>query len=384
MRFSHACVAAWLTLGAAAAAPFVPASDGQVLERLPFVPADPAMRELRAMRASLTRDPNNLALAVQVARRYAELGRISGDPRYAGYAQAAIAPWWDLPAPPRDVLLLRATLRQRVHDFDAALADLSKLLGADPRNAQARLTRATVLQVQGQFEAARRECAELRSLADELVWAACACSAAGTSGELRESYDRLLSIFGRAPEVRPAVQVWVHSILAELAARASLAQAAQAHFRNALALDPADHYTLAAYADFLLDAGRPNEVLKLLGARLHTDALLLVHALALKALASPALPAAVEQLRARFEASRRRGDRLHQREEARFTLHLLADAAAALRLAQENWSVQKEVPDLRILLEAARAAKDEATLRSARDWLERTRMQDVHIERLSR
>ena len=44
-------------------------------------------------------------------------------------------------------------------------------------------------------------------------------------------------------------------------------------------------------------------------------------------------------------------------------------------MAKENWVVQKELPDLRILLEAAIAANDAAALRDARDWLARTRME---------
>ncbi len=75
--------------------------------------------------------------------------RVAGDPRYAGYAQATLAPWWDLQPLTEEVLLLRATLRQRVHQFDAALADLAAVLSAIlamPRHSSAR---ATVLQVQG-------------------------------------------------------------------------------------------------------------------------------------------------------------------------------------------------------------------------------------------
>jgi hypothetical protein len=72
----------------ASAAAFVPQSDGQVLERLPFVPSDPVLRRLRALNGQLTRAPNDLPLAVVVAQGYSELGRVTGDPRYAGYAQA--------------------------------------------------------------------------------------------------------------------------------------------------------------------------------------------------------------------------------------------------------------------------------------------------------
>ena len=150
------------TSGRADAAPFVPESDSQVLERLPFAPNDPVLRRLRALNNQLTRKPDNLPLALLVAQGYLEVGRVTGDPRYAGYAQAALAPWWDLGQPPQEVLVLRATLRQRMHQFDAALADLATVLNSNPRNVQARLIRATVLQVQGVYDEAREECQALQ------------------------------------------------------------------------------------------------------------------------------------------------------------------------------------------------------------------------------
>ena len=84
----------------AVAAPFVPESDGQVLERLPFAPNDPVFGRLRALNNQLTRKPENLPLALLVAQGYLEVGRVTGDPRYTGYAQAALAPWWDFEQAP--------------------------------------------------------------------------------------------------------------------------------------------------------------------------------------------------------------------------------------------------------------------------------------------
>jgi hypothetical protein len=154
-------------------APFVPTSDSQVLERLPFPASNPVMRELRALSNELARRQDNLPLAIRVAQGNLELGRVTGDPRYAGYAQAALTPWWNLAQAPQAVLVLRATLRQRMHEFEAALADLAVVLKTNPRNVQARLTRATVLQVQGSNDSARDDCRALQNLTQELVWTAC-------------------------------------------------------------------------------------------------------------------------------------------------------------------------------------------------------------------
>ena len=236
-----------------AAAPFVPASDDQIVERLPFAANDPAVRELRGLHAQLANVPGNLPLALRVARGYLELGRITGDPRYSGYAEGALAPWWRLDRVPQEVLVVRALLRQRMHQFDAALADLTTVLDTNPRNAQARLVRATILQVQGAFAAAKQECLALRHLTPELVWTACLATVDGATGELQKSYEKLRRELARHSDAPPGLQNWVLTSLGEMAARAGLAQEAEAHFRAALSVDAADSYLLGAYADFLLD-----------------------------------------------------------------------------------------------------------------------------------
>jgi hypothetical protein len=170
--------------------------------------------------------------------------------------------------------------------------------------------------------------------------------------------------------------------LAEMAARAGMMPEAESHFRAALSVDAADTYLLGAYADFLLDSDRSPEVLPLLGDKTGADPLLLRYALALQAQHSRELSEQVEKLRDRFAASRLRGDRVHLREEARFTLHLLAAPEAALELARENWQVQKEPADVRILLESALAAHNAETIGAVTDWLKESRLEDVQLTRL--
>ena len=59
---------------------------------------------------------------------------------------------------------------------------------------------------------------------------------------------------------------------------------AERHFKEALALGVNDQFLLAAYADFLLDHGRPADVVALLEDWTRSDVLLLRLALAEKAL----------------------------------------------------------------------------------------------------
>ena len=368
----------------ASAAPFTPASGSQVIERLPSR-LDPVQTELRQLRTQLASQPNNLPLAHSLAQRYIALARQEADPRYLGYAEAVLQPWWQQSAPPPEVRVLRATLRQSTHQFALALADLDALLKQDRDNAQAWLTRATVLQVQGDYPAAKQSCAHLFRLAPDLVMQTCLQSVANLNGDAAVSYQRLQQSLNNNAQSEPEIRLWVLTVLGEMAARQGDTARAENHFRAALQATPEagkDSYLLAAYADFLLQQQRPNEVVRLLAAYTRADNLLLRYALALQAAKSPLAKEQIDILRQRFDAAMRRSDTVHQREQARFALHLQGDAAMALQLALQNWQVQKEPADLRILLEAAQAARQPDAAKAALAWLKQTGMQDQTLQPL--
>lgn len=372
-----------LAAGTCVAAPFVPADPKQVLETLPVASADRFSRELRQLRLELASDPRNLELATRAARGYIQRARAEADPRYLGYAQAALAPWWDHDAP-AGVLVLRATIRQSLHDFSNALEDLSAALKIEPRNAQAWLTRATIQQVRGEFGAALESCRPLERLAGELVATACRAGAAGMSGQAEASYERLRDTLARQRGASPGVRQWVLTILAEMADRQGKSRLAEAHFKEALAAAEPDAYLKGAYADFLLDEKRYAEVAALLKDELRADALLLRLTLAEQGLRLARADSHVEALKARFSAARMRGDSLHRREEARFMLHVLRQPHEALRLAQGSWAVHREPWDARIYLEAALAARKPDAARPVIGWLEENRVEDVKLASLVR
>jgi tetratricopeptide (TPR) repeat protein len=285
---------------------------------------------------------------------------------------------------PNPVLLLRATLRQAVHDFTGAREDLDRVISADRRNVQARLTRATILQVQGLYDVALADCRSLALLAEESVTTTCIAGVSASHGQAGFGQQALQAAIDRAPvEEGIEIRLWSLTVLAEIEARLGDAVAAEAHFRQALGLGVRDVYLLGAYADFLLDIGRPAEVQALLRSEERIDPLLLRLALAEQALSASDLPRHVTDLRERFATSRLRGDTSHQREEARFTLHLLNNAEEALRLASANWAVQREPPDTRLLMEAALAAGMPAAAEPALVWLSKTRLEDSRLQRLA-
>lgn len=369
----------------ASSAPFIPASDNQVLERLRTTPLTAADRELRALRLQNRQHPADLAVALEVARRLIEKSRAEADPRHLGYAEAALAHWWNESQPPVDVLLLRATIKQSQHDFTTALADLDRALQLAPRNAQAWLTRATILTVLGRYAEARRACFSLAQVAPGLVALTATVSVTCLHGESERGLILLRSAMAGNPAAGVTEKLWALTVMGEVATRQGQTADAEEYFKRALVLGRRDPYLLGAYADFLLDQGRALEAANLLENETRADGLLLRLALAQSALSPRPVDfdAHLATLRSRFEAGHLRGETVHQREEARFTLHLLNEPQPALRFAQANWLVQREPADARILLEAALAARDSIAARPALDFIRTNRLEDVALTRLA-
>ena len=367
----------------ALAAPYTPKDGSAVIEQLPRR-ADATQMQLRDLRQQLTATPQDLALATGLAQRYISLARSETDPRYLGYAQAALAPWWRQAAPPLPVRLLRATILQSTHHFGPALQDLDFVIAQEPANGQAWLTRATVLTVQGDYAKATASCARLSALSTQLVTVTCIANVASVTGRAATSEQLLDLTLQRSAGVAPELESWALTLLAEMATRRGETTLAEARYKKALAQQPRDSYLLGAYTDFLLDRQRAQEVVKLLQDQQRIDALLLRYALALQALPGQqaAFQAAKAELAARFHAAMQRGDTVHQREQARFALFLQQDVAAALQLAQKNWAIQKEVPDMRILLEAALAARNYAAAQPVLAWIAEHGVEDVALQRL--
>jgi Tfp pilus assembly protein PilF len=373
--FLRAAMFAWFA-AVAQAAPYVPKDDALVLEHLPVRPGDPVGRELRRLRGDLAQDPGNLGIALKLAERYFELAGAEGDPRFVGYAQAALAPWWNLPDPPLEARVMRAILKQYSHDFSGAMLDFDAATREDRGSALAWSWRAAIHMVQADYAAARADCEALAAIHSGLSAVGCATYLDGTTGRAAEAHRTLSDALARSTGISPETKAWVLTRLAEMSLGQGDIRQAEVHFRSALALEVRDQFLLAAYADFLLDQGRPAEVVALLRDWFRSDVLLLRLALAEKAVGAVSAKDHINALKARFDAAALRGDKLHQQEEARFNLTLLGQKEKALALAQENWKLQREPRDARILLEAALAMKEPSGAQGALEWLEKSGHED--------
>jgi tetratricopeptide (TPR) repeat protein len=369
-------------MGSAQGAPYAPKADAQVLERLPGRRDDPAMAELRQLRAALAASPKDPDAAAALAQRYFELANAEGDPRYVGYAEAAVRGWAGADAPV-EILFTKALLRQYRHDFDGALEDLQRALERDPAHVAARSWRAAILMVRAQYPAALRECEALAQHASELRATGCSAYVQATTGKTRVAYTRLSETLRRHTEAGPEAKLWALTRLAEMAWRLEEHDLADRLFNQALALGLDDNFLLAAYADYLLERGRAKEVVGLLKAWSRSDTLLLRLALAERALGMREAETHIQALADRFAAAALRGERLHMGEEARFLLDLKGDARGALAVGVENWKSQREPRDAQVVLEAAVAARDPKSAAPVLGWLDESGFESAHMQRIA-
>lgn len=387
VRLACALLAACLT-APGAAAPYVPDSDDAVL--LEVAPSDDAaVARLRQLREATRRAPDNVRLVSEFARAAIEHARATADPRWLGYAESALRAWNGRETVPSEIRMLRATIAQNRHRFDSALAELDAVIATDPDHLQARVTRAVIHTVKARYDAAIADC-EAAADDNALLLATCtgaARSLRGDAGAALAALDRRLADGAGDPGLR----LWALSLAAEIAARLGHEDAG-ARYRRALAAPGADtdQPLRVAFADFLLDAGQPDEAMQVLApfAQAEDARLRLLRA-------RKQLMAADERddrdawtrerraLQARFDAVRTRGGEDHYRERAYAALFLDDAPGRAVWLAAQNWRELKEPLDARLLLASAGAAGDAAAAAPVLDWMRRFDVQDARLRALA-
>ena len=351
----------------------VPARDEVVeTQLLPRAVKQSVQRLYRS--ATAARTPDSLltpAQRVDTARRLIQSGRTSGDPRTLGYAEAELTGLPDTGAVGVETLVLRATIEQSRHRFDAARTLLDRALEQSPSHVQARLTRATIAHVRGNLDAARTDCDALREAAPTV---AVICRAIGDS--LSGSNAQALKALAGVTDL--ALRGWALSLAGEIHEQQGELDAAVRAYTASLALGD-DLYTTVALADALIAQQRWPQAEALLQPLPATDAVLLRRWIVARRQQRD-VTVLQQQLADRFAAAQARNELLHAREAALFALEQ-GDSAAALTLARQNWNDQREPADVRLLALTARATNDSAALTDVRDWLARTGLRDARVER---
>jgi tetratricopeptide (TPR) repeat protein len=368
------------------AAPFTPTSKSQVVEKLPARANTPELKKVARLKKQLSIQPNDSSTAFGLIEAYFDAALATGEPRYIGYARAVFEPRFPQQQGNADWWYLSGLLVQYTHQFDQAHQAFDKAIRLKPDHLASMSWKSALWMVEGKYAEAKSMCNTLQPHASALNTAGCAAFAEAGMGQLPAAYQGLKTQYEQhQAESGDGLRLWVLTRLAEMAERQGLVQDADQLYKQALKLGVTDQYLLGAYADFLLHQKRGAEVLVLLKDWESSDILLMRLAQAAQQTGDPRLQSFEKDLRDRFEAMSKRGEQLHEQEEARFLLFLENKPQLAFQKAMHNYSDkrQREPRDLEILLQAAAASQLHAdthpVIQQVHDWLRSTGFEDVRL-----
>ncbi len=360
-------------LSAMAASPIRPVSDGEVIEVLP------AITRSRLAAPVAGRAPTDPREALATSRQAITVARQTGDNRYWGRAQAALAPWWDRADAPVELAVLQATVQQGRHEFEASRKVLVAALSRQTGHAQGWLNLAALERLSARYNESLAACREVARTGQGLYAQACELETRSMQGQHElaiRGFAQLLTQVSDADQ-----QSWLLSLQAEARERAGQDAAAQAAYEKSLARQP-DLYTSIALSDLLLRTGSNTKALAVLAPLPQTDAVVLRHGIAWRRLGDNRWREALVIFQERVAELKRRGDDpgLHSRELAMSALWLEDDAPGALALARKNLTLQREPVDWWLALQCALAAGDKNAVAELSNQWTQTGLKDARLE----
>ncbi len=293
----------------------------------------------------------------------------SGDPKFLGEANARLAALqahqWTT-----ELLIRRAVVEQRLHQFDRASQTLNTVLEREPAQAQALLIAFAVALTRGDQTGATAYCARYGEQRSDLAALTCSALLQARRGDVNQGAARLSDgIAAWRGSRADGVYVWALSMLAEMLSDQQPERALRL-WALAHALDADDLYVRQQYADAALRAGDTPRVLTLTDGWEGVEGLALTRILALRQQDADAADLLARSLAARFDQALARGDFLHAHEYARFLLDVAGKSDDAFNWAWKNWQQQKQLPDYRLLQRAALSSDQRAALPSTLPWQE--------------
>jgi predicted Zn-dependent protease len=296
----------------------------------------------------------NADLLADKVQQKLDLSRQQGSPRPLGAARKMLdrldrkkwqaKHWW-----------LSATVRQRLHDFDGAAADLFRAMSMAPNDPQLHFSAFSVAMAQGRHSDAARYCKRFSQLSPGYLADACLAEWQSATGNQDTALANLREAITR-PDANHDIVGFQYSVstLAGLEAGKRPEQADRL-WQMALALDPEDLYSRSHYCQWLLAQGRIDDALRYSDGYDNVDAIAITRAQALQLSDPDAATALADSINARITQARWRNDWLHAYEYAVFFLDVRPDPGAALDMATRNWQQQRRPEDAALLARAENA-----------------------------
>ncbi len=355
-------------------APTIPTSDNEVL----LILEKSSLRSnVEKIKLQLHRNKNSTTALIKILQNTIERGKLNTEPRYIGLVSSYVDSYLQTQPTNVEFKILKATLLQHDHQFDAAITLLNNVISDTPTATNARLLRASVLQVQAKYHAAQQDCYSLLGVTSHLVTLACIAQINGLTKNTLQNYNTLYTIIKQSSQNPLAELSWSYDILAQLALQLGKTNLAQQHLLDGLKLAPNNIPLLNRYADLLISQKKFNKVFKLLENKNNDFTVLLRLAIAEKN--SSSNTNYKQQFLNRLHKMLATRDVTHQREIAAFYLFVTQDKSKALISAKQNWMVQKELYDAQLLVLCAISNKDKNSAKPVLDWYKHNAITDIRL-----
>lgn len=354
-----------------------PANDSVVLEVLPR--SLWGKRDvLVSLQSRLKENPTDALLAFQVATFFIEAGDEGSDPRFYGFARAALKPWWETKIVPPPILRLRAKLKEKEHQYDEAIDDLVFLIRTRSKDGQAIIELVNLYRLQGNLKKASFRSEQLAEFAAEIPVAIARAPLDAISGKAEKALSTLERLTPKIQSDFPATMTWVRMTQAESSEILGRYDDAIQFYEDALQASPQSFSIKRAFSDLLIHEGKYDEVITMVQQYLVDDGCLLMAAIAARGAGQKDKATLwTDQLRRRFEETRQRGDQPHRRFVARYYLDLADNPKLALSESLANWANQKELVDARLVLRSAIAVGRPESAKPVIEFLTQCKCQDA-------
>jgi len=366
-----------LNISHAQSSPYIPDSGDEVLILLEKTSQRSKFENINTQ---LTQNSDNPSQLISILQQTINYGKVMSDPRYIGYASAFVDNYLATNTN-LEFKVLKASILQHDHKFNEAIDILNDVIKTNPVQSNARLLRASVLQVQAKYSQARKDCYSLLGKASHLITIACIAQVDGLTKNTQRNYNALKNILNRNNKSYSTDELsWSYDILAQLAMQLGDSIQAEQHYKQGLSISADNTALLNAYADLLINQKRYKEVTKILKNKQQDFTVLLRLAIAEKL--SSTGDTYKSQFRSRMNKMQATADLTHQREISAYYLYVEKNSQKALAYAIDNWQVQKELYDALLLLHCARENKSINTAQAVINWYTDNSISDTRLNKI--
>lgn len=311
--------------------------------------------------------------------QYLSMSSESGDERYVGYAEALLANFQQADDP--DILLAKAAVLQRKHQFNSARELVEKVIQQYPANTYAYSMAAFIEIAQGNAAKAKHYCEYLYELQSYVMGLNCSVNANSLTGDLDSGYEMLRVILERN-QLDEDEQIEVLITLADVAAQKGIFSESEVYFKKALALKKHNHFVVKKLADLYLKSNRLQDCIDLTQQYTANMELALRSAVAKKRLDQAVSQQELDSLHLYFEEQRLRNPTEVSLEAGIYQLEILNQANVALETTIKNWQNQRGVEDIYWLVRSAVAADNSDVIAEKTQWINQQGLYDFAIEEM--